>query len=87
MSVGSYKLRRLLSADDSNTAGAGELSLFSDVDRNLQKAMYVALERLKMLRRFYTDPLESARIQAEITAIAHWITHLKRATPAHYRRK
>jgi len=63
-------------ADDSSTTGAGELSLYSDVDRDLQKAMYVALERLKMLRRFYTDPLESARIQAEITAIAHWITHL-----------
>jgi len=47
-----------------------------EVDRELQKAMYVAIELLKMLRRSHHHPRRSARIQAEITAVAQWTEFL-----------
>jgi hypothetical protein len=63
------------------TAGSGEPSILSnqpwlEVDHKLQKAMYVAMEQLQMLWRFYHDPRHSSQIRADITAVARWINFL-----------
>jgi len=47
-----------------------------EVDHELQKAMYLAIELLKMLRRFHRDPRQSPPIRAEITAVAQWLNFL-----------
>jgi hypothetical protein len=47
-----------------------------EVDHELQKAMYVGIQQLGMLRRFHHDPRESRRIRTDITAVAHWIEFL-----------
>lgn len=62
-------------------AGSGEPSTLSnqtwlEVDQKLQKAMYVAMEQLKMLWHFHQDPRNSPQIRAEITAVARWINFL-----------
>ena len=48
----------------------------SEIDHELQKAMYVGIELLGMLRHFHHDPRQSAQIRAEITAVAQWINFL-----------
>ena len=48
----------------------------SEIDHELQKAVYVGIELLGMLRHFHHDPRQSAQIRAEITAVAHWINFL-----------
>lgn len=48
----------------------------SEIDHELQKAMFVGIELLGMLRHFHHDPRQSAQIRAEITAVAHWINFL-----------
>lgn len=47
-----------------------------EVDHELQKAMYVAIEQLGMLRRLHHDPRQSPQIRAEITAVTRWINFL-----------
>jgi len=47
-----------------------------DVDHELQKAMYVGLELVGMLRHLPRDRRHSSQIQADITAVAHWINFL-----------
>ena len=42
----------------------------SEIDHELQKAMYVGIELLGMLRHFHHDPRQSAQIRAEITEVA-----------------
>jgi hypothetical protein len=68
-------------ADARRTGGSGEPNILSnqtglDVDHELQKAMYVAIEQLGMLRRFHRDPRQSPQIRADITAVAQWINFL-----------
>src|SRR5579864_200049 len=48
----------------------------SEIDRELQKSMYVGIELLGMLRHFHHDSKQSPQIRAEITAVAHWINFL-----------
>src|ERR1022692_4267361 len=48
----------------------------SEIDHELQKAVYVGIELLGMLRHFHHDPRQSAQIRAEITAVAQWINFL-----------
>lgn len=48
----------------------------SEVDHELQKAMYVSIEQLGMLRRLYRDPRQSPQIRADITAVTRWINFL-----------
>ena len=47
-----------------------------ELDHELQKAMYVAIELLRMLRRFHRDPRQYPQIRADITAVAQWINFL-----------
>jgi hypothetical protein len=47
-----------------------------EVDCELQKAIYVGIEQLGMLRHFHHDPRHSPQIRADITAVAQWITFL-----------
>ena len=61
--------------------GSGEPSILSnqtrlEVDHELQKAMYVAIEQLGMLRHFHHNPRHSRQIRADITAVAQWISFL-----------
>jgi hypothetical protein len=49
---------------------------WSEVDHELQKAMYVAIEQLGMLRHLHHDPRQSPQIEVEITAVAQWINFL-----------
>jgi hypothetical protein len=49
---------------------------WSEVDHELQKAMYIAMEQLGMLRHFHNDRRHSAQIRADITALAQWIDFL-----------
>jgi hypothetical protein len=46
------------------------------VDCDLQKAIYVAIELLGMLRRLPHDSRQSPQIRADITAVARWINFL-----------
>jgi hypothetical protein len=48
----------------------------SDIDCDLQKAMYSATELVGMLRRFYGDPRQFRQIGADIIAVARRITFL-----------
>jgi hypothetical protein len=68
-------------ANARRTGGFGEPSILSnqtwlEVDHQLQKAMYVTIEQLRMLRHFHHDPRQSPQIQADITAVAQWINFL-----------
>ena len=68
-------------ANARRTGGSGEPSILStqtwfEVDHELQKAMYVAIEQLGMLWRFRHDPRQSAQIRADITVVAQWINFL-----------
>jgi hypothetical protein len=47
-----------------------------EVDPELQKAMYVAIEQLGMLRCLHHDARQSPQIRADITAVARWINFL-----------
>ena len=60
--------------------GCGEPTLSSqtslELDHELQKAMYVAIELLRMLGRFHRDPRRHLQIGADITAVAQWLSFL-----------
>jgi hypothetical protein len=49
---------------------------WSEVDHELQKAMYMAMEQLGMLRHLHIDRRHSPQIRADITALAQWIDFL-----------
>jgi hypothetical protein len=48
----------------------------SQIDLELQKALYVGIELVGMLRHFHHDPRQFAQIRGEITAVAHWMNFL-----------
>jgi len=57
--------------------GCGEPTLSNQTlleleNHELQKAMYIAIELLAMLRRFHRDPRRNPQIRADITAVAQW---------------
>lgn len=68
-------------ANAGRTGGSREAGVLSNltwlkVDCDLQKAMYVAIELLGMLRRLYQDARQSPQIRADVTAVARWINFL-----------
>ncbi len=63
------------------TGGSGEPSVLSnqtvlEIDHELQKAMYLAIEQLGMLWRFRCDLEQSPQMRADIRAVAQWINFL-----------
>ena len=48
----------------------------SEIDHELQKAMLVVIELLKMLRRPHHDARQASQIGADVTAVAQWIDFL-----------
>lgn len=81
MSFDSHVSRPGRGASTRRTGGAGEPDLLPnrtwlEIDHELQKAMYVAIEQLGMLRHFHHDPRQSPHIRADIMAVAQWINFL-----------
>src|ERR1035437_4190392 len=73
MSFDSHALSPGCGANAMRTGVSGEPL---QVDHELQRALYVAIEQLGMLLRVRHDPRQSAQLRAEITAGAQWIDFL-----------
>src|ERR1019366_6440559 len=81
MTFDSHVSRPGRGASTRRIGGPGEPDLLPnrtwlEIDHELQKAMYVAIEQLGMLWHLHHDPRQSPQIRADITAVAQWINFL-----------
>jgi hypothetical protein len=77
----SYRQRPGAGTNDGRAAGSGgprslANQILSEIDCELQKAMYWATELLIMLLRFHDDRRQCLQIRAEVTAVVHWMAFL-----------